>query len=84
MSAWRSVIDPPLLDQEEFGWPTSGPVLAFYKDRGMGVVTYEWQDPSDPNYPREWYSCDSERWLVTDYLTHWMPLPPPPFDDLEA
>jgi hypothetical protein len=74
---WHSASNPPPLTEQEFGWLQSVPVLGYCRSGEMRVVTFE--DCGDDGEPDlQWFSCDSERWNVTAYLTHWTALPAAP------
>lgn len=79
MNTWRHVSNPPVMDQNDCGWPTSKPVLGFDRVGNMLVVTRE---QIDPDFPAVWYTSDSERWTVTGEILYWMPLPPPPMGEI--
>ena len=72
---WTAINEPPEMLASEYGWPMSEPVLGFSKYGRMQVVTYE---QVDDDYVPEWRTACSERWNVTDELTHWMNLPQTP------
>lgn len=75
MTDWIDVSNPPPMAPSEYGWPMSKPVLCFMKSGDMKVATSE---QIDDDYPPEWYSLYSERWIITDQITHWCSLPDPP------
>jgi hypothetical protein len=54
-------------------------VLGITKQGKMMVVTYEHIDEDDD--APTWRTTDSERWDVTQQLTHWINLPQPPCND---
>ena len=74
---WTPVSAPPDMTSMEYGWPMSEPVLGITKLGRMQVVTYE---QIDEDYAPTWKTACSERWDVTQVLTHWMNLPQPPND----
>ena len=74
MSDWIDVSNPPSMDPSEYGWPMSKPVLCFTRTSDLRITTFE---QVDEDYPSEWYSSDSERWNITDQITHWCALPDP-------
>ena len=75
MNEWKSVItDPPIMDRNIYGWPTTTPVLAFDRYKEMYVVTRE---QVDEDCTTEWYTTDSERNCVTEDVLYWIPLPEP-------
>lgn len=73
---WIPTATPPALVEVEFELRRSVPVIAFFKDGTQRVVTYEQWDGGD----RKWFTDCSERWTVTDSVTHWKPLDPPPVE----
>lgn len=78
---WLPVATPPPVTESEFGWPSSVPVLGYFRDGRQRIVTFEVYD-DDYRIPT-WYTTCSERWNVTGKVTHWMPLPPPPAKDTD-
>jgi len=54
----------------------SAPVLVYTNYKVMLVATLE----ADTDYPdnKLWYTADSEKWEITNNVTHWMKLPDAP------
>ncbi len=67
--------NPPVLSENEYGYPMSVPVFGYFQD-GSRRVVYAFK--YDEDSPLRWKTDCSEGWEVTSKITHWMPLPPPP------
>lgn len=72
---WTPVSSPPTTTSQEYEWPRYEPVLGITKHGRIHVVAYE---QVDEDCEPTWRTACSERWDVTDDITHWMNLPQPP------
>jgi hypothetical protein len=64
--------EPPAMKApDDWGWPTSKPVLVWTASGEMKIATRE---HSDADFPPQWISKCSERWEIKDVL-YWRPLP---------
>jgi hypothetical protein len=61
----------------------SEPVLVYDNDKTKCVAHMSqcYSEPDEMTYPIRWYTNCSERWDITKYVTHWMPLPEGPCDN---
>lgn len=72
MNTWTLVSTPPSMCLNEYGWPTSEPVLCFTKSGKMIIATYE---QVYKEFPPIWFSYDFVGRDVTKQITHWCILP---------
>lgn len=72
---WRPVSDMPTMTDAAYGWPMSVDVLGLFADGSKKVVTCE---QPDSDCAPVWKTACSERWTVTEWVTHWRPLAPGP------
>lgn len=66
--AWTPISTPPPMTLNEMGWLSSPVVLVYCKNGRLRIATFEQIDSEDPP---DWYSDCSERWCISDQVTHW-------------
>lgn len=72
--SWLSVSRAlPILPDREFGFPRSEAVMVYEKWGKQRVARYERHDDDDPSSAGRWVSDCSERWDITESVTHWRP-----------
>ena len=77
--SWIKVTDALPELKYNFGSYDSESVLVFASGHKIGVaIAHKY----DEDCQVKWRSDDSEGWDITEYVTHWMPLPQPPKDEL--
>lgn len=71
---WQSVINPPVFVDKDYCLQSDA-VLVYRLDGCICTARYEQYYEDEP--PR-WTTADSEGWDITNLVTHWQHLPPPP------
>lgn len=76
MTQWFSEDTVPVMyKKDRYFVHNSKPVLGCMKDGAMKVVfAQRYEDEETVN----WYTADSERRVLTGWITHWSELPEPP------
>ncbi len=83
-NAWKSASEPPPLSDKSDGYRHCSVDVLTCDKYGDQAVAFAWRyvddDLGEPEGEMNWTRCDGEAWDITDYVTHWMPLPPSPYD----